>query len=64
VAVPIVGAPGLFPAVTELEAADVAVPNSVEAETVNVYAVPAVRPVMRIGLAPVAVKPPGLEVAV
>jgi hypothetical protein len=59
-----VGAPGLFPAVTELEAADVAVPNSVEAETVNVYAVPAVRPVMRIGLEPEAVKLPGLDVAV
>ena len=36
VAVPIVGAPGLLPAVTEFDAADTAVPNSVVAVTVNV----------------------------
>jgi hypothetical protein len=63
-AVPIVGAPGLLPAVTEFEAKDVAVPNSVVAVTVNVYATPAVKPETRIGDAPVAVIPPGEEVAV
>jgi hypothetical protein len=63
-AVPIVTAPGLLPAVTELDAADVAVPYAVDAVTVNVYAWPAVNPDTRIGLAPVAVIPPGLEVAV
>jgi hypothetical protein len=55
---------GLLPAVTELDAEDVAVPYTVEAVTVNVYAVPAVRPETRIGDAPVAVIPPGEEVAV
>jgi hypothetical protein len=63
-AVPIVGAPGRLPAVTELDAADVALPYSVEAVTVNVYAVPAVRPETRTGLDPVAVIPPGEDVTV
>jgi hypothetical protein len=63
-AVPIVGAPGRLPAVTELDEEDAALPYSVEAVTVNVYAVPAVRPVTRIGDVPVAVIPPGEEVAV
>jgi hypothetical protein len=64
VAVPIVGAAGLVPATTELDEADVAEPNSVDAETVKVYACPAVRPVALIGLVPVNVRPPGLDVAV
>jgi hypothetical protein len=55
---------GLFPAVTELDAEDAALPYIVDAVTVNVYAVPAVRPETRIGDAPVAVIPPGEEVAV
>ena len=63
-AVPIVGAPGRLPAVTELDAEDVAVPYIVDAVTVNVYAVPAVKPETRIGDAPVAVAPPGEAVAV
>ena len=63
-AVPIVGAPGRLPAVTELDEADVAVPNDVVAVTVNVYAVPAVSPETRIGLAPLPEPPAGLEVIV
>jgi hypothetical protein len=55
---------GLLPAVTELDAADAVLPYIVDAVTVNVYAVPAVRPETRIGDAPVAVIPPGEEVAV
>jgi hypothetical protein len=63
-AVPIVGAVGALPAVTEPVEPEVAEPNKFDAVTVNVYAVPAVRPVTRIGLEPVAVIPPGDEVAV
>ena len=63
-AVPIVGAPGRLPAVTELDAADVALPYIVDAVTVNVYAVPAVKPETRTGLDPVAVIPPGEDVTV
>jgi hypothetical protein len=51
--------------VTELDAADaVDVPLAFVAVTVNVYAVPVVRPDTVIGLAPVPVKDPGDEVAV
>jgi hypothetical protein len=46
VAVPIVGAPGRSPAVAEFDAAEVAEPYAVDAVTVTVYAVPAVRPVI------------------
>jgi hypothetical protein len=46
VAVPIVGAPGRSPAVAAFDAAEVAEPYAVEAVTVTVYAVPAVRPVI------------------
>jgi hypothetical protein len=66
VAVPIVGAEGLTPGVSELDAADAAetIPLLV-AVTVNVYAVPAVRPVTVIGEeAPVPVRLPGLDVTV
>jgi hypothetical protein len=54
----------LFPATTEFDEAEVAAPNKFDAVTVKVYEVPAVRPVTRIGLEPVAVIPPGDEVAV
>ena len=66
VAVPIAGAPGTVFGVTLLDAAEaVPVPTAFVAVTVKVYAVPLVRPVTVSGLvAPVAVKPPGLEVAV
>jgi hypothetical protein len=51
--------------VTEFDAADVAVCPVVDvAVTVKVYAVPFVKPETVIGLAPVPVKPPGLDVAV
>lgn len=55
---------GLLPAVTEFDAADVADPYALEAVTVNVYAVPAVKPETRIGLVPVAVMLPGEDVTV
>jgi hypothetical protein len=66
VTVPIVGAPGTVIGVTLLEAADAGpVPYALVAVTVNVYAVPFVSPVTDNGLVvPVAVKPPGLDVAV
>ena len=66
VAVPMVGAPGTVTGVTAFEAADAApVPAELVAVTVKVYDVPFVRPVTVIGLAlPVAVLPPGFEVAV
>ena len=66
VAVPIVGAPGTLAGVTLFDAADAApVPTAFVAVTVNVYAVPLVRPVTVIGEAePVPVSPPGLEVTV
>ena len=59
VAVPIVGAPGVVAGVTMLEAAEAGlVPKALVAFTVNVYAVPLVRPVTVIGLVvPVAVWP-------
>lgn len=66
VAVPIVGALGLTPGVTDPDAEDAAetIPLFV-AVTVNVYAVPAVRPVTVIGEdEAVPVIPPGLDVAV
>ncbi len=52
--------------VTLFEAAEAALlPAELVATTVNVYAVPLVRPVTVIGLAlPVAVIPPGVEVTV
>ena len=68
-AAPMVGAPGTVaaaPGVTLFDAADAGpVPIALVAVTVNVYAVPLVRPVTEIGLAvPVAVIPPGLDVTV
>ena len=68
VAVPIVGAPGAVAAaagVTLFEAEDAAlVPTALVAVTVNVYAVPFMRPVTMIGdPVLVAVSPPGEEVA-
>jgi hypothetical protein len=63
-----VGAPGTVRAagVTLFDAADAGpVPAALLAVTVNVYAVPSVRPATTSGLpAPDAVNPPGLEVAV
>jgi len=63
VAVPIVGASGTVAGVTEFDALDaVLVPTLFVAVTVNVYAVPLVRPVIVIGdEPPYAVKPPVLE---
>ena len=68
VAVPMVGAPGAVApvvGVTLFEAAEAAlVPIALIATTVNVYAVPLVRPVTVIGEPVlVAVSPPGEEVA-
>ena len=71
-AVPIVGAPGAVAGtgVTEFDAADATdVPRLFVAVTVNVYAVPVVKPVTVIALLHVAevnvpVMPPGLDVAV
>jgi hypothetical protein len=65
-AVPIVGAPANVAGVTLLDAADAALtPTAFVAVTVNVYAVPFVKPATMIGLAaPVAVMPPGLDVTV
>jgi len=66
VAVPIVGAPGTDTGVMLLLAElDAPVPTEFVAVTVNVYAVPAVRPVTVIGLeVPVFERPPGELVAV
>ena len=66
VAVPMVGAPGVVAGVAALLALDaLPVPTSFVAVTLNVYAVPLVRPVTVSGeLAPLAVNPPGLEVTV
>jgi hypothetical protein len=69
VAMPMVGAPGTVAVpegVTLLDRADAGpVPIALVAVTVKVYAVPLVKPVTVIGLTvPVAVSPPGLEVAV
>jgi hypothetical protein len=66
VAVPIVGADGLIPGVCELDASDAGeVTPLLVAVTVNVYAVPAVRPVTVIGEEePVPVRLPGLDVTV
>ena len=51
--------------VTELEAEEAAeVPLAFVAVTVKVYAVPLLSPETVIGLAPVPVNPPGLDVAV
>ena len=63
VAVPIVGASGTVAGVTALLALDtVLVPTALLAVTVNVYAVPLVRPVIVIGEEPpAAVKPPVFE---
>ena len=64
-AVPIVGAPGAPTGVTLFEAPEAAlVPIALIATTVNVYAVPLVRPVTVIGEPVlVAVSPPGEAVA-
>jgi hypothetical protein len=60
------GAPGTVAGVTLFDAADAGpVPTELAAVTVNVYAVPSVRPLTTSGLpGPDAVNPPGLEVAV
>jgi hypothetical protein len=60
------GAPGIVAGVTLLDAADgKPVPFAFVAVTVNVYAVPFVRPATMIGLAaPADVMPPGLDVTV
>jgi hypothetical protein len=67
VAVPIVGAPGTVAGVTPFDAADAApVPSAFVAATVNVYAVPFVRPATVIavhGAVHVPVMAPGDEVA-
>ena len=62
----LVGAPGTDNGVTELLAEEaVLVPTALVAVTVNVYAVPLVKPVIVIGEdPPVAVWPPTLEVTV
>jgi hypothetical protein len=61
-----VGAPGTVPGITLVDGADAGpVPAELVAVTVNVYAVPLVRPPTTSGLAePDAIRPPGLEVAV
>jgi hypothetical protein len=61
-----VGAPGSVNGVTAEEAEDAAPsPTALVAVTVKVYDVPLVRPETMIGdVAPVPVKPPGLEVTV
>jgi hypothetical protein len=69
VAVPIVGAPGTVNVVTELLAAEAALlPAALVAYTVNVYAVPVVKPETVIVPEPdcdtVPVAPPGLATAV
>ena len=67
IAVPIVGAFGATACgVTLFDAVDSApAPNTLFATTVNVYAAPFVKPVTASGLvAPVAVIPDGVEVAV
>lgn len=67
VAVTAVGAPGTVFGVTAELAADAAeVPAALVAVTLNVYAVPLVRPVTVAVVAPVvvAVRPPGVEVTV
>jgi hypothetical protein len=68
VAVPMTGAPGTVAGVTLLEAADAApVPRALVAVTLNVYAVPFVRPLTTIdaqGATHVPVAPQGAEVAV
>ena len=66
VAVPIVGAPGTVAGVTLFDGAEASpVPTAFVAVTVNVYAVPLVRPVTVMGEAvPLALMPPGEEVAV
>ena len=66
VAVPMVGASGVVAGVTLFEADEAdPVPTAFVAVTVNVYAVPLVRPITVIGDEPPApVNPPGLEVTV
>ena len=65
-AVAAVGAPGSPAGVTLFDAAEAGLgPALLKAKTVNVYAVPSVRPGTTIGDAPPdAVIPPGLEVTV
>ena len=65
-ALTLVGAPGTVAGVTLFEADEAdPVPTAFVAVTVNVYAVPLVRPITVIGEAPPApVNPPGLEVMV
>jgi hypothetical protein len=62
----IAGAPGAANVVAELDAADATEdPTEVVATTVNVYAVPALRPVtVQLVVAAVQVAPPGDAVAV
>jgi hypothetical protein len=50
--------------VNELDALETAEPVELEAVTVKVYATPEERPLTVIGLEPVPVKEPGVEVAV
>jgi hypothetical protein len=61
-----VGAPGTVAGVTLFDAADAGpVPTELVAVTVNVYAVPLLKPASTSGLpAPDAFNPPGLAVAV
>jgi hypothetical protein len=61
-----VAEPGTPAGITLLDAADaMLVPTAFVAVTVNVYAVPLVRPVTMIGLAaPATTTPPGFEVTV
>ena len=66
VAVPMIGAPGTVPGVTEFDGAEAGpVPTALVAVTVKVYAGPFASPVTVIGDAdPVAVMPFGNEVTV
>ena len=66
VAETLVGTPGTVAGVTADDAVEAEpVPTLLVAVTVKVYAVPLVNPVTEIGLvAPVPVKPPGLDVTV
>jgi hypothetical protein len=65
VAVGAFGVPGIVLGVTGADASDAVEPKAFVAVTTNVYAVPFARPVTTSGeLAPLAVKPLGVDVAV
>jgi len=62
--VPITGASGTVVAVIADDEEDASVPEELEADTAKVYEVADCKPVTVIGDAPVAVNPPGVDVAV